>query len=384
MQKTLEGEIHIRVTAGKNGNQVAIANSRPLGLAARLAGLAPEVALRRIALLFSVCRSAQTLAGCYAVENASATTVAPAQQQARSLLLAGETLLEHAMSLFLRWPALLGQPPAHIAAVRQLRASLGDLWRALYPQGDWMRPGGGLLRPNATALRERLATAREAIAEAHLDSLLATGDLDAWRATTSGPAAMLFRLLEEKGWNGYGASNIAPLEKPNRYWLDALLAFDEDRKFIAQPDWTGTPRFTGALARQYEEPLVQTARLRHGCGLAAHLLAHCVEIMHTLEQMQSLCTRLKKDDGTELVPRNDNGLALVQAARGTLVHRVEIADGRLQRYQILAPTEWNFHPRGIVACALQQENITDLLPAHLLVAALDPCVAWQIERSDPC
>ena len=39
------------------------------------------------------------------------------------------------------------------------------------------------------------------------------------------------------------------------------------------------------------------------------------------------------------------GYGLVQAARGSLGHWIQVTDGRISRYQIIAPTTWNFSPR---------------------------------------
>lgn len=377
MQKTIEGEIRITIDAEKN---VSIVNTRPLEIVSHLTGLTPKDALRRISLLFSVCRNAQTLAGCYAVEDASSFELAPEQRQARTILLAAETLREHAMNLLLHWPVLLGQQPACVDTVRQLRASLGDLSNLLYPQNDWMLAGGGRLNPDTRTLRQRLIAASNALSVANLSSLLETRDFHHWRATASGPAANLFRLLEEEGWNEYGDTQIAALEKPNRQWLDALLAVDDDLQFVAQPNWHGLPQFTGPLARQYDEPLIKHSRARYRCGLATHLLAHCVEIERTRKMLFTLCSHLKSSDHADFVLRDGSGIAIVQAARGILVHRVEIAEHHIERYQILAPTEWNFHPRGVIATALQQGCTDNMQPAHLLVAALDPCVAWKISQ----
>ncbi len=47
------------------------------------------------------------------------------------------------------------------------------------------------------------------------------------------------------------------------------------------------------------------------------------------------------------------GIAQVEAARGRLVHRVVLESGRITRYQILAPTEWNFHPDGVLVQGLK-------------------------------
>jgi Ni,Fe-hydrogenase I large subunit len=73
----------------------------------------------------------------------------------------------------------------------------------------------------------------------------------------------------------------------------------------------------------------------------------------------------------------------VQTARGLLLHRVRIADGRVTDYRIVAPTEWNFHPDGALARGLVGATAGSAVAlkrqARLAVQALDPCVAFQVE-----
>ena len=77
------------------------------------------------------------------------------------------------------------------------------------------------------------------------------------------------------------------------------------------------------------------------------------------------------------------GLAAVETARGTLLHRVRLVDQQVADYQIVAPTEWNFHPGGALATglvALEAADDAQLLgAARLAVHALDPCVAFRVE-----
>jgi hypothetical protein len=52
-------------------------------------------------------------------------------------------------------------------------------------------------------------------------------------------------------------------------------------------------------------------------------------------------------------------------------------------YRILAPTEWNFHPRGVVAVGLDAIAARVRGPelgslARLFVAAVDPCVDFDL------
>jgi coenzyme F420-reducing hydrogenase alpha subunit len=68
-----------------------------------------------------------------------------------------------------------------------------------------------------------------------------------------------------------------------------------------------------------------------------------------------------------------------------LVHKVTLeninGDERINKYHIIAPTEWNFHPEGSLISILQgvvvsRENLMPLLDK--LILAIDPCVAYDI------
>jgi Ni,Fe-hydrogenase I large subunit len=65
------------------------------------------------------------------------------------------------------------------------------------------------------------------------------------------------------------------------------------------------------------------------------------------------------------------------------VHYVALGGKCIETYRIIAPTEWNFHPRGALArglVATSAENESDLKHLTLLlVQSLDPCVAANVE-----
>jgi coenzyme F420-reducing hydrogenase alpha subunit len=115
----------------------------------------------------------------------------------------------------------------------------------------------------------------------------------------------------------------------------------------------------------------------------ARLLARLVELV---ELTGKLCAPIGESQnwvqGAAL--RQGTGFAWVQTARGLLLHRAEMDDsGNVRDYRIVAPTEWNFHPAGScvnglagMAAASAEEAVRH---AELMVQALDPCVAYQIE-----
>jgi Ni,Fe-hydrogenase I large subunit len=81
------------------------------------------------------------------------------------------------------------------------------------------------------------------------------------------------------------------------------------------------------------------------------------------------------------------GVGLAETARGLLLHQAQVAaDGRVERYRVVAPTEWNFHPNGALTRGLVDRPVKDSAAAcrdaTLLAQALDPCVAFAVEATD--
>jgi hypothetical protein len=77
-------------------------------------------------------------------------------------------------------------------------------------------------------------------------------------------------------------------------------------------------------------------------------------------------------------------LAYSEMSRGLLIHWLRLEAGplradttRAERYRVLAPTEWNFHPVGALAQSLRHEP-WPAEEATLAAAALDPCVAFEV------
>ena len=76
----------------------------------------------------------------------------------------------------------------------------------------------------------------------------------------------------------------------------------------------------------------------------------------------------------------------VEAARGALQHQIELSsEEQVASYRILAPTEVNFAPDGSAAAGLKVLLASTKNPeqleqqARLWVAAIDPCVAYDLE-----
>lgn len=369
-------ELSVRVEEGRFA-ALSVINRRPLSIASAFTGQEAQAAVSLCARLFSICRMAQGLASAQAMEKAGGFVLPAAHAHARELMILAETVLEHAGRSLLVWPDFVDQP-VQLLDLKALRRALSDFHLALYPDGDWMRPGGGRLNPDQPQLTRRLAEAAEVVAKAVFAGE-APSDLSSWQhwveqGKTTG--ALMARSIQSRGWADFGASLVKPLPPIAEPVLDERLRYDEG-SFTAAPTWDGVPQVTGPFARHAAHPLVAAL----GQGLMARLAARLVELSAALKRMQRLVHDITADAGRTFLNASGAGLGVVEAARGRLVHRVELEQGRVTRYQILAPTEWNFHPQGALAQGLLGHvagDAPDLLVRHL-VAALDPCVACKIE-----
>jgi Ni,Fe-hydrogenase I large subunit len=85
-------------------------------------------------------------------------------------------------------------------------------------------------------------------------------------------------------------------------------------------------------------------------------------------------------------PAPGEALAVVRTARGLLMHHVRLAAETVQEYEIVAPTEWNFHPEGAFAqdlrglVELEAGHLQQM--AHIEALSLDPCVEYEVEMRD--
>ncbi len=279
--------------------------------------------------LFSLCGCAQGAAATLAAAAASGGQ-APVSDELR-LAVAREAIGEHLWRLLLDWPLLLGataQQPAFLAWRKRLltAGSLPDNARLGQELLDWLL---GLQLPSFSD-----------------ETAVATAALLPWR-----PAA---------GW-----------------------ATAVDAAFAEQPTLAGGPAETGSLARRHEEAAV-AGLLAAGQRVAARLAARRAD----LEWLAGSLLEPERLDGwLDAAPLGDGtGLARVETARGLLLHLMQVKDGRVERYVIVAPTEWNFHPQGAFAGELVGRPAATreaaAMQARRLALALDPCVNYEVKVED--
>lgn len=154
------------------------------------------------------------------------------------------------------------------------------------------------------------------------------------------------------------------------------------------PRWRGGVVQCGALSRQVVDghPLARDLVAEGGGNVLSRVVGRLLEIARVVPEMERWALGMVPGEPfcvTGELPESALGVGLVEAARGALGHWLVVHKGRIQRYQIIAPTTWNFSPRDASATpgALEQA----LVGAPAADAEAMPLAVQHIVRSfDPC
>ena len=199
-----------------------------------------------------------------------------------------------------------------------------------------------------------------------------------WCETTGTGAARLLRHLLDSGEAAIGQSSVAALPEIPDAELIARLTAPDGAEFIARPTWNGCAHETSPFTRRAACAPLPDLVPCYGRGILARLAAQLLEVACLLAEI-----RTDLADAPASTPVESGiGIGRAAAARGLLIHLAQVEQGRIRDYRILAPTEWNFHPQGVVAQALMSlpDAGDDTLKrqAERIIMATDPCVAFDL------
>jgi hypothetical protein len=326
---------------------------RPHGIEHLFRGQPTEALPGLLASVYTLCGHAHRLTARRAISAAQGAVAALTPEDAQSLQ--RHTVREHARRITLDWPVLAGLRSADTMPVFQRCPALASLTATAAPHTDdmnaWLDADVLGMPPPAW----RSAMRREGAAW-----------LKDWCETTNTPAARSLRVAASPA----RAITIAarPLQlhgdEAAQHALAAALAASAD--FIDAPQSHGACAETGPWTRAHD-PATGTHQ-----NAWMRLAARLADLVH-------LCAA----EGSAWLAHGaihtgpNEGLAWTETARGLLVHWLRLDGARVADCRVLAPTDWNFHPRGLVAQALMQLPTGDEThdPTRWLIAAFDPCVA---------
>jgi Ni,Fe-hydrogenase I large subunit len=364
---SLEGCVRVSARfADDRISSVSVRSDRPLAADRLLSGRTPEEALAILPNLYAVCGRSQAVVAAAALAAAFGQTPGLAIHRRRERELASETAAEHAFRLLLEWPRLCGHEPdvALLARIRSLLTS------ATVSESSW------------GAARDALIGMTESrILGLGLDSWLEQFSASEWLAwARSGLTETARTMAALSALPAWQAEQPAALSRPARgVFVEGIArrALTEPG-FAALPELEGSPAECGPLARGLQHSAIRDLA-RHDL-IVARAFARLAEFGQVLRE-EACAGRL---EAASLGP--GAGAAMGEMARGLLVHAVRIEGGRISRYAIVAPTEWNFHPRGALYRELEGRPARDAAEARqalaLAAATLDPCVALEAELRD--
>lgn len=313
---------------------VELASVRP-GVGRLLRGQSAKQALTLVPRLFSLCGRAQqaVAAGALAAAGADVEPAANGEQCLR------EAISEHLWRILLDWPARLGLVAAGLQE-NGGNATFAAFYRRL--RGE---------QPAAA-----LAAELSAWAGAH-DHRPVLEHLRAWdRRLRPAPVVLLPRLSDDQY---------------------ADLFSDADAAFAHTPSWRGAAVEVGSLAEGADDEEVSTL-LAAGRPLAARYRARWRALAVAIDRLG----RQAAPDVVSAARGTGVACAWIASARGPLAHRVQLVDDRVVAYEVIAPTEWNFHPASpwrshLIGAEAASAEIAENL-ARLWVLAIDPCVPAEI------
>lgn len=371
-----EGRVDISLPMEK-GAAASVRYAPPVNVSPLLKGKRPQEVMPVISTIYGICANAQAHAAVLALEAALGLKPDRDTARARALVTSMETLRENVLRIALDWPRLIGSEPDG-ASVRVAMHYVPRMRAALFGEADPFALDAQT-RPDPSVARAVIADAEALLAGTifgePLDNWLKRRGyvgLLAWAVGTQTPAADLITHLAEQGW-----VETAGMDGGDAGFLDvAMLAAHAggDRPAAAND----VPETT-LFSRRAEAGLVASL---NSSGLGARFVARLAELACLPGEMRLLLEG-EGDPNTVSRAAGGAGIGIVEAARGLLVHTVRLADGHVDDYRIVSPTDWNFDKRGVAARCLAtlegHDNAEEKVRlAHLVVNAIDPCVAYEV------
>jgi hydrogenase large subunit len=183
--------------------------------------------------------------------------------------------------------------------------------------------------------------------------------------------------MREGAAHPFEAETVPVAQKPGAYsWAKA-------------PRYRGQAVEVGAFARQAVDghPLiVDLLRRDGGSSVRGRVVARLIEIaalthalggwLRALRLKDAFCRQLE-------IPPDGRASGLVEAARGALGHWLVARAGKIARYQIIAPTTWNFSPRDREGRPGPLEGALAGLEVGAL-GARAPVIQHVVRSFDPC
>jgi len=146
-------------------------------------------------------------------------------------------------------------------------------------------------------------------------------------------------------------------------------------------------------SHQIQDPLFLDIMKVKGPSVFTRTLARLHEEAKLFSLVHEWLGQINLNDEFYIKPtqRDGRGWGATEAARGALAHWVEIEDGKIKNYQVMAPTTWNVGPNdekgraGAIEAALTGIEIADPndpVEVGLVARSFDSCLVCTVHALD--
>ncbi len=147
------------------------------------------------------------------------------------------------------------------------------------------------------------------------------------------------------------------------------------------------------MDHQIQDPLFGDIIQKMGPSVFTRTLARVHEAPRLFEYINQWLTEIDLDGEFYIKPeeKDGKGFGATEAARGALAHWVEIENGVIKNYQVIAPTTWNVGPNdsegksGPIEAALEGTEIedpNDPVEVGMVARSFDSCLVCTVHAHD--
>ena len=137
----------------------------------------------------------------------------------------------------------------------------------------------------------------------------------------------------------------------------------------------------GPLARAMinKTPLTKESHRRFGDSLFSRILARVCEVPQLLNSLEKLIAEIDSSNlffnKPPIFPKKTSGVGVVEASRGSLIHKIEIENSKISSYTIITPTQWNLGSSRDGDSVIQKAliGLPKDTPIELIFKAFDVC-----------
>jgi coenzyme F420-reducing hydrogenase alpha subunit len=384
----IEGEIKISVVA-RSGQveSVSITSTRPLHITKLFAGKSIDSVADIMNALYHLCNTAHRFAFLRLLDESTVITLSQNEIQAYNLLLDLETIREHCFSIASKW----SQDTDNLVDTNiiNLLATLKEINSTLFANTDALSLADKELQ-SFNSIEKLIIKLEQQLqnlligSKNNSESIFTDMDsFNNWLQVGESKSVTFLNYLQQHKLNEMGDVKVFHLPDLDPEELSGLL---DNEVYIRQPSYQDTTCETTPYSRQSKHQFIKQLVNVHGNGVLTRAVSQLLEVFELLNKVKCDYKNIKAETisyKVQFPTLEKSALVQLEAARGRLVHQLSIENEKIKSYQILAPTEWNFHPKGVLNHMIKSLNFTDkedlINKVRLLINAIDPCVGYSIK-----